>query len=188
MSVLGLYLGETVMAGRPSKLTDRQWGEIGRRLAQGESAASLSREFKVGTARISERFSGKTKRIKDLANKIVSLDQEVDSLPISERSSVITLSDSLKGIATGLASAGASGASAAAKLAKIANKMADSVDHNSTAEDFRPVAAALDTANRASSTGLGLIAANKGKGNEEAVKTPFTASQLRRMADLMDES
>lgn len=34
---------------RPSKLTDAQWTEIGTRLLQGEQAASLAREFVVGT-------------------------------------------------------------------------------------------------------------------------------------------
>ena len=176
------------MAGRPSKLTDRQWGEIGRRLAQGESQSSLAREFKVSPGLISNRFRNEVEGIKGLASQIVELDSKLDALPISNRSSVISLADNLKGITTGLASAGASGASAAAKLARVANKMADSVTHKSTAEDFRPVAAALETANRASTTGLGLIAANRGKGAEPGSGTPFTQAQLRRMADLMDEA
>ena len=33
--------------GRPSKLTEKQWAEIGRRLLAGEKAASLAREFKI---------------------------------------------------------------------------------------------------------------------------------------------
>ena len=176
------------MAGRPSKLTDRQWGEIGRRLAQGESQSSLAREFKVAQSLISARYRHKVKGIKDLAAQAVALDQQIDALPISDRSSVVTLTDNLKGITTGLASAGASGASAAAKLSKIANRMADSVTHQSSAEDFRPVAAALETANKASTTGLGLIAANKGRSEASAGQTPFTPAQLRRMADLMDEA
>lgn len=47
--------------GRPSKLTEDKWTELGKRLAFGEKAADLSREYGVSTAAISKRFSSKNK-------------------------------------------------------------------------------------------------------------------------------
>ena len=42
------------MSGRPSKLSPVQWGEITRRLAQGDSVRSLAKLFSVSPSTISE--------------------------------------------------------------------------------------------------------------------------------------
>lgn len=88
---------------RPSKLTERQWVEIGKRLAQGESVRALAREFKIGASRISERFSERTETIKALADQIVKTERAIESLPISEQCSVWSLADDLKAIASNMA-------------------------------------------------------------------------------------
>lgn len=47
--------------GRPSKLSDEQWDELGEKLAAGSKPADLAREYGVSTASISKRMSGKHK-------------------------------------------------------------------------------------------------------------------------------
>lgn len=91
---------------RPSKLTEKQWAEIGRRLAKGEKVRNLAKEFGVGPATVSERFSERLETIKTLAKKVVRTQQEMDEteaaikrLPISEQCSVMSLADDMKAIA-----------------------------------------------------------------------------------------
>lgn len=47
--------------GRPSKLSDAQWEELGAKMASGAKPADLSREYGVSTASISKRMSGQHK-------------------------------------------------------------------------------------------------------------------------------
>ena len=53
--------------GRPSKLTDKQWAEIEKRLLAGESQGKLAKEFKVARSAISDRFSDRLKSVKTVA-------------------------------------------------------------------------------------------------------------------------
>src|SRR5882724_2259578 len=79
--------------GRPSKLTERQWEEVGKRLLGGEKPAALAREFKVSKATLSERFSKRTETVKSVANQIVETRDALDALGLSEQLAAISLAD-----------------------------------------------------------------------------------------------
>lgn len=70
---------------RPSKLNDKQWGDIKRRIAGGEKAADLAREYGVSRQTISERCQKRAETIKDVAHQIVSADAALRQLPVSEQ-------------------------------------------------------------------------------------------------------
>ena len=148
--------------GRPQKLDDRTKGEIGRRLAMGEKAIALAKEFRVSRALISTCFSKQTPTIQKLGADLASVEVAIAALPVSEQASVRSLADQLKGISSSLARAAQSGSNVAARLAQIAEKRVEALDHNSEAEALKPVAALMETANRAGSMGMGLLTAGKG--------------------------
>jgi len=149
--------------GRPSKLTDKQWGEIGRRLASGEPTNALAREYKVSKATVSERFSNKVEQIKTLAEQIVSTDRALAALPVSEQCSVISLVDQMKGIQNDYAVSAANGAKTSAHLTGIAQRKAAKLTDDVETEDLRTIAALAETANKSLVPASNLIAANKPK-------------------------
>ena len=114
--------------GRPSKLSDRQWAEIGRRLAGGESTRKLGKEFGVAGNTISERFSERVPKLKALAASLASTEREVELLPVTEQCTVRNLADQLKQIAGSLASAARHGADTADRLAEMANRKTRRMD------------------------------------------------------------
>lgn len=176
---------------RPSKLNDRQWAEIGRRLAQGEKPGDLAKEFKISRPAILARFSDRVSEIKSVASALASAELAVEKMPISDAMSVRSLADHLKGISKSLAKSAESGARVSAALSDMAERhterLVQRMDEEGSlmAEELKPVAALVETANRASTIGLGLLAANKGAGGKEDAPV-FTPEQLRRMADLQE--
>ena len=172
--------------GRPSKLTDKQWGEIGRRLTNGEGVNELAREYKVNKAAISRRFSQQTEMLRNLANTIVTADRTLESLPVAQQSCVMNLVDQLKGIQNDYAKAAGAGAKTAAHLAGIAQRKAEKLGDDVETEALRPIAALAETANKSAAMASNLIAANKQPlaADERPLHTP---AQLRRIADLEEE-
>ena len=83
--------------GRPSKLTDRQKAEIGRRLAQGESGRKLAREFKCSEATIRANVSAQVATIQDVAGRLADAERDLERLPVSAQVSARTLADQLNG-------------------------------------------------------------------------------------------
>lgn len=114
--------------GRPSKLTDKQWEQIGRRIVAGEKASALAKEFKVSRTTISERFSESVGKVKDVANQILSTEKALSSLSLSEQTSAITLADRLRNISTHVAQAAEFGAASAHRLAGIAHDQVQQID------------------------------------------------------------
>ena len=161
--------------GRPSKLDERQRAEIQRRLAvggEGNSVTELAAEFRVGKATISRWFSKRTETVQTLANTLATTERAIEALPVSEQVSIRTLADQLKGISSSLAKAAASGSRVSATLSDLAERhtrrLAERMDEEGVlmAEELKPVVALVETANRASTIGMGLLAANKGKSSE----------------------
>lgn len=157
--------------GRPSKLTDRQKAEIGRRLAQGESGRKLAREFKCSEATIRANVSAQVATIQDVAGRLADAERDLERLPISAQVSARTLADHLKGISSNLAEAALMGSDTARALAIRANKKLKDLD----GDDPEKVGAALKSigalhviGNEASKTAMGLVNANKGKGGDAA--------------------
>lgn len=154
--------------GRPSKLTDRQWESIGKRLLAGESTSALAREFGVSKATISERFSERLGNVKDAANHIVAAEVALSKLNVSEQIAARSLADDLKAISMHLAGAARYGASTAHRLSGIANARAEQIDDASqfTEDGFKAMAevsALTKLANSAAEIPLGLLKANKEK-------------------------
>lgn len=153
--------------GRPSKLTDKQWGEIGRRLANGESNRALAKEYKIAVSTISERFSERVPEIKELAQAIATTERAFERLPVSEQCSVRKLADQLKDIQDDYAETAANGAKTAAHLSRLARAKASRLTEDALAEDLRGVAALSETANKALQPASNLIAANKGQDQKQ---------------------
>jgi hypothetical protein len=156
--------------GRPSKLPEEQWEKIKRRLLAGEKAADLSREFGVSKTAISTRFSKRIETVKTIANQLVSADQALRSLPVSEQLSALTLADELRAISTHLAGAAKYGAATAHRLSGIAHAKVQEIDDAKPLDEqsidaLKGVAVLTKIANDSSVIGLNLLNANK-----EAVK------------------
>lgn len=168
--------------GRPSKLSDKQWGEIGRRLANGEGVNDLSREYRVDKASISRRFSQQTEKLRNLANTIVTTERELDSLPVDQRCCVISLTDQLRGIQTDYARGAASGARTAARLQELAETKTNQIEPDKlslpeVAESLMVVAELTRNANRAAGMASNLVSANRG-----------TTTNDKTLEDLLDEA
>lgn len=151
---------------RPSKLTDKQWETIGKRLLDGDSNAALAREFKISPAAISIRFSKRTEQVKTVANQIVETDRALSLLNVSEQIAAVTLADQLKAISTHLAGAGKFGAMTAHRLSGIAQSKSLEIDDSAPLTDtsrdsLRDIAVLTKMANDASDIGVNLLKANK---------------------------
>lgn len=152
--------------GRPSKLTEKQWGAIGTRLLAGEKAADLAREFKVSRGVISQRFSKRVENVKAIANQLVSAEQALRGLPVSEQLQALTLADELRAISMHLAGAAKFGSATAHRLAGIAHGKVSKIDDAAPLDDasltgLRGIAVLTRLANEASQIGCNLLAANK---------------------------
>ncbi len=166
--------------GRPSKLTDAQWEVIKSRVAKGEKPADLAREYKVSKAAVSNRVSKRIETIKTVANQMVSAEQALRSLPVSEQLITISLADDLRAISTHLAGAAKYGAATAHRLSGIANAEVQKIDDAAplsaqSVESLKGVSALTRLANEASVIGRDLLAANKDmkrKGEGEEPETP----------------
>ena len=152
--------------GRPSKLTPKQWAEIERRLLAGESQGALAKEFKVARSAISDRFSDRLKSIKGVANQLVTAEQSLRSLPVSDQLTALTLADELRAISTHLAGAAKFGAATSHRLSGIAHAKVQEIDDaapldEKSREALRDVAILTKIANEASQIPVNLLAANK---------------------------
>lgn len=150
--------------GRPSKLTETQWAEIGRRVAGGESMRSLAKEFDVGVARISERFSKRVPQLKALANTLATVEGEIENLSVSEQTTVRHLADELKIIAVNVAKVARIGSDTAAKLHEKANKMVSKVVRPDGTVDqmtLMNISGLTITANKAAAPALRLATARE---------------------------
>lgn len=153
--------------GRKSKLTEKQWEEIGKRLLNEESGRALAKEFQVSEAAIRKRFGAQVKEIKDVANQIVETDKKFKALPISAQISARTLADRLIAISDHLAGAAEYGAATAHRLAAVANAQAEKIDDATPIHDedslkaLKGIAALTQLANESSKIGLNLLHANR---------------------------
>jgi len=157
--------------GRTSKLTDRQWEEIRKRLLMGEKTRQLAREYGVSASRISERFSERIEEIRTVAARVVKAEDalkmiqtEVAAMPISERIATLTMADDMRTISTHLSGAARYGAATAHRLMGIANGQVDKVDDANPMESqevLQAISALTKISNESSKTGIDLINASK---------------------------
>ena len=149
---------------RPSKLSPEQWGEIAKRLAGGESAADLSREYGVHQSQITRRVSQVSQDVRNVAHKVAAAQTALATLPVSQQYIAVSLAEKLRNISASLASAAEHGAATAHTLNALANPEAPRVaDAHPTAslENLRNVGVLTKLANDSSHIALNLLAANK---------------------------
>lgn len=152
--------------GRPSKLTEKQWGEITARLVAGEKAADLAREYGVSKTSVSMRVSKRAETIHSVANQVVTAERSLASLPVSEQLIAVNLASKLRAISDNLASAAQYGAQTAHRLSALANSEVAKVDDAAplapeSVNAMKGVAVLTKLANDSASIALNLLAANK---------------------------
>ncbi|AKJ28824.1 helix-turn-helix domain-containing protein [Caldimonas brevitalea] len=152
--------------GRKSKLTERQWEDIGRRLLAGEKGRALAKEYGVAESTIRERFSALHGKVKDVANQMVATEQALKALPISAQIAAHDLAAQLRSISMHLASAANYGAATAHRLSGIAHAKVQEIDDVSPLDDdsrkaLQDVAVLTKMANESSTIGINLLSANK---------------------------
>jgi len=152
--------------GRKSKLSEKQWGEVKKRLLSGDKAADLAREFGVSKTVISQRFSERIQTVKELANKIVEVDFAFKKLPAADQIETLSLVDELKAISSHLASAAKFGSATAHRLSGIAHAKVQEIDDAApldaaSLETLKGIAVLTRMANDASTIGVNLLNANK---------------------------
>lgn len=188
--------------GRKSKLTDKQWDQIGARLLKGEKIRVLAREFDVSEATVRGRFSAQHAEIKAVANQIVATEQAIKALPISAQCAAKNLADDLMAMSLHLAGAGKYGAATAHRLAGIANGKVQEIDDAAPLTDdsrnaLRDVAVLTEMANKASNIPLNLLAANKdtvkrlndeGDQDQEDASPERQLEAVRRMAFILHKA
>lgn len=152
--------------GRPSKLSEKQWSEIEKRLLNGEAAIDLAKEYKVNRAAISRHLSQPIATIKTVANQILATEVALKSLPVAQQISAINLADQLRAISGHLAGAANYGAATSHRLAGIAHGKVLEIDDSApldeeSAETLKGIAVLTRMANDSSLIGLNLLKANK---------------------------
>lgn len=150
--------------GRPSKLTPEQWDELTGRLAAGEKAADLSREYGVSPSSISKRVSKVSQQVAKTAHKLVDAQNSLSDLPLRQQYQAMDLAAKLRSMSESLASAGELGAKTAHRLQSLANEEVRKVDDMqplASLEALKGVGVLTKLANDSSSIALNLLAANK---------------------------
>ena len=152
--------------GRPSKLTDKQWAEIQRRLLEGEAIRVLAREFGVSDTAIRSRKSLQVEEIKVVANQLVAADKALKVLQISSQTIAQTLAQKLIMLGDHLLGAATYGAATSHRLAGIAHGKVAEIDDAAPLDDasltsLKGIAVMTRMANDASQIGCNLLAANK---------------------------
>jgi len=152
--------------GRPSKLSEKQWLEIERRILAGEKPSELADEFKVSRAAVSRRVSKPAQAVKEVANQIVAAETALRALPVSQQGLAISLADELRQISAHLAGAARFGAATAHRLSGIAHAKVQEIDDAAPLDEeslgaLKGVAVLTRMANDASTIGVNLLAANK---------------------------
>ena len=150
--------------GRPSKLNEKQWLEVEKRLMAGEKPAALAKEYGINRAAMTRRFSQHVKTVKRVANQIFEADVALKSLPVAQQLAAINLADELKAISGHLASAGKYGAMTAHRLSSIAHSQSDKIDDvdpMASSDVLTGIAGLTKMANSASEIALNLLRANK---------------------------
>ncbi len=152
--------------GRPSNLTDAQWEELKARLAKGEKAADLAREYGTSKPAISRRVSKRIETVKAVANQVVAAEEAMAALPVTEQILAKGLIDDLKAISTHLASAGKFSAATTHRLSALAHDQVQKVedsdpDSKVSRAALKNVGKLTQLANQASAVPINLLAANK---------------------------
>lgn len=152
--------------GRKSKLTESQWEEVKRKKLEGASYGQLAKEYGVTAGAIKQQIATQVNDISSLASQIVTTEQKMSKLSISNQILTNNLSAKLRAISDHLANAAYNGAKTADRLSGMANLETDKINEadlrdEATMESLKAVAALTKMANDASTIPMGLLNANK---------------------------
>jgi len=150
--------------GRPSKLSEKQWVEVEKRLLDNEPIRALAREYKISEAAIRQRVSTQVKDVKAVANQIVETERALSQLPIKSQIYAHSLASKLRATSDHLASAAMHGAATSHRLNAIANSEVakiDDADPLSSIESIKSIGILTKLANDSSTIALNLLNANK---------------------------
>ena len=153
----------------PSKLTDKQWWDVEKRISGGTSMRALAKEYKVTEGTIRKRVSTHLKPILDIANQLAEAELAKEALPIITQVKVRSLADELKSISVHLTGAARLGAMTSHKLAELANIQVNLIDEENpmASEDaMKSVSALSRMSNDSSQIAISLINANKDQMNK----------------------
>lgn len=150
--------------GRPSKLSERQWNYVEKRVLSGESIRAIAKDTGVTEGAIRLRVNTHTKPVKELANQIARVEAEFERLPFSTQVKVRTLVDGLKGISQHLCQAAEFGAMTAHRFSSIAHIESNKIDDTAPLDDMealKGISVLTRMANESSEIGMNLLKANK---------------------------
>ncbi len=155
------------MAKSKSKLTEKQWSEIGDRYLRGEGARALAREIGVTEGAIRKRFGTQVVRIKKIVNQTLEAEREFCELDYSTQVRAKNYLDELRLASMELASAALNGAKTAKHLSGIAKKKAVKITEDVDKEELALINGLTTVANSAAKTAVDLIKAVKPADHEE---------------------
>ncbi len=149
--------------GRPPALSPLQQQDVQRRLAMGETIASLAAEYGVGRSTI-QRLSAVSGEVRKVAETLAAAHTALAALPTAQQHAAVSLAEKLRSISDNLAAAAMHGAATAHRLNALANAEVAKVDDADPLESLdalRGVGVLSKLANESASVALNLLAANK---------------------------
>ena len=164
--------------GRKSKLNEKQWAEVQRRMLDGEPIRALAREFGVSEGSLRAQKSKRVETIKDVANQVVATECAIKSLDFDAQCAVNDYASKLRAMASNLLSAAHSGSVTSARLAAIAEKESQKINPDEpmeSAEQLQAIAALNRLGNDAAQIGLQVL-----KANQDAVKDAGDKKERRK--------
>ena len=171
--------------GRKSKLTEKQWEEVGRRHLEGESLRSLAREFGVGESTVREKISAQSAQIKKVANQIVEVEIAKKNLPVSAQISALNLAQRLLMISESLSDAAVAGANTAKLISERTHEKLSKLQ-TLTDEDVKGAIAASMAVNQSGKMGMDILTLTTKPNGAGALNNPGN-SDPRHIQDLTDD-
>lgn len=150
--------------GRKSKLNEKQWADVQRRMLDGEPIRALAREFGVSEGSLRAQKSKRVETIKEVANQVVATECAIKSLDFDAQCAVNDYASKLRSMASNLLSAAHSGSVTSARLAAIAEKESQKINPDEpmeSAEQLQAIAALNRLGNDAAQIGLQVLKANQ---------------------------
>jgi hypothetical protein len=156
---------------RPKRITEKQWVEIGKRLANGESRKAVGVMYGVSVSTLSKRFACTEKNLKVVANQVAQAEMAVSRLPAVEQAMVETMVDRIKQLHDHALRAAGYSMATAARLSGIAHNISATIDETAPLSGqsrtaLQDVSALQNVVNNAAYVGLKLMDATKPKQDE----------------------
>ena len=150
--------------GRKSKLNEKQWAEVQRRLLDGEAIRALAREFDVSEGSIRAQKSKRVETIKTVAKQVVETECAIKALDFDAQCAVNDYASRLRSISSNILSAAHSGSIVSAKMGKIAAMQSELINEDDpmeSQEQLQAIAALNKLGIDAASIGLNLMKLSK---------------------------